>query len=73
MTAAEKLSWITESIAAGKTVYVQTVYVTMTATPKTAAKFAKAGCDLFKIKGESLYMSRGKGYDCIDYCGITVH
>ena len=68
---AETLSWITDALASGKTIYVATALRVTKVTPKTAAQFAAAGRPLFKADDTSLYMSAGRRYDCIDYCQIT--
>lgn len=69
-TAAERLAWINESLAAGKTVFVVNHMRAWQITPKLAAKFEKIGRPVFKATEKSLYMSNGNRYDCIDYCGI---
>jgi hypothetical protein len=69
--AAETLSWITDALASGKTIYVATALRVTKVTPKTAAQFAAAGRPFFKVSGKSLYMSVGRRYDCADYCQIT--
>ena len=68
---AEILSWITDALASGKTIYVATALRVTKVTPKTAAQFAAAGRPIFKASEKSLYMSVGRRYDCIDYCQIT--
>jgi hypothetical protein len=68
---AETLAWITDALASGKTIYVSTAWRGTKVTPKTAQQFADAGRPFFKVSGESLYMSVGRRYDCIDYCQIT--
>lgn len=70
-TPAELLSWITESLDSGKTVYVSTALRTTKVTPKTAQQFTKAGRPIFRASSKSLYMAVGSRYDCIDYCQIT--
>lgn len=69
--AAEKLAWIKERLAGNMTVYVCTYTRATKITPKTAARWADAGRDLFKIDSTgSLMMAVGNRYDCIDYCGL---
>jgi predicted nicotinamide N-methyase len=70
-TPAEILSWITDALASGKTIYVGTPLRVTKVTPKTAAQFAAAGRPIFRASEKSLYMSVGHRYDCIDYCQIT--
>ncbi len=70
-TPAETLAWITDALAAGKTVRVATALRHTIITPKTAQQFEKAGRPIFRASDKSLYMSVGRRYDCIDYCHIT--
>ncbi len=70
-TPAELLSWITESLDSGKTVYVSTALRTTKVTPKTAQQFTEVGRPIFRASNKSLYMAVGRRYDCIDYCQIT--
>lgn len=70
-TPAELLSWITESLDSGKTVYISTALRTTKVTPKTAQQFMKVGRPIFRASDKSLYMAVGRRYDCIDYCQIT--
>lgn len=73
MTATEKLEMIQKALTEGKTVIFANYLRAWKITPKTVANFAKAGVDLFKVKGKSLYMARGKNYDCMDYCAIRIN
>lgn len=68
---AETLAWITDALAAGKTVRIATAMRVTNVTPKTAQQFEKAGRPIFRASKKSLYMSVGRRYDCIDYCQIT--
>lgn len=70
MTAQEKLNKVNEMIAMGYTTYFCTAYRAIKVTGRTVANFKKAGRDLFKVSGNSLYMSAGKRYDCVDFCSI---
>ncbi len=70
MTSKDKLSLINEAIKAGRTVYICNHMKQVKVTPKTYKKWADSGYYLFKDDGQSLYMARGKNYDCIDYCAI---
>lgn len=69
MTASEKAyQFIADKIADGKTVMIGTALKATKITPKTAAAFAKANHDLFKIGNDGcLYMAEGKKYVCIAY------
>ena len=69
-TATDRLNWILGSLAAGKTIYVRTAMRCTKVTPKTAAKFAAIGRDLFKATEKSLYMSSGNRYVCLDFTQI---
>lgn len=69
---AELLSWITDSLSAGKTVSISTPLRITHITPKLAKRFADAGRPVFRATEKSLYMSAGRRYDCIDYCRIEV-
>lgn len=72
MKASEKLEAIERALDSGRTIYVSTYTNHTKITPKSAAKWADAGMDLFKVSGNSLYMAAGKRFDCIDYCKISV-
>ena len=71
MTAQEKLSKLLSVLADGKTVYISTALRCTKVTEKDVAKFEEIGRPLFKVSGNSLFMSFGKRYDCIDYCKVT--
>jgi len=67
----DKLAWIQERLAEGRTVYVCTYTRATKITPKAAKRWADAGLALFKVDGRgSLLMARGKHYDCIDGCAL---
>lgn len=72
MTAQEKLAMIQQGLTWGATVYVTTYTRAIRITPKTARKWEAARLPLFKVQGDSLYLARGKHFDCIDYAGITI-
>lgn len=64
MTSAEKkLAWILDRLSEGRTVYITT------ALRSTA--FKQRHKDMLRVKGDSLYMQRGKNWDCVDYCKIS--
>jgi hypothetical protein len=71
MNAADKLAQIVEALKSGRTIYVRTMTRATKVQPKHLAQFDAIGRPLFKVAGNSLFMSSGKRYDCIDYCGIT--
>ncbi len=68
---AAKLAWINESLQAGRTVYLSNHLKSIAVTPKTILRWKAAGQELFKTdtKG-SLYIRRGKAWDCIDYTAL---
>lgn len=60
--ARKRIAWIQDRLAEGRTVYV----CTMTrATPYTAKHF-----DWFKATKSGAYVRHGKGWVCIDPCGL---
>ena len=74
MTAAQKkLEWIKDKIEEGLTVYVTTHLKSTAISPRTWGCWAEHGNTLFKLSEDntSLFMARGKNYDCIDYCKIS--
>lgn len=70
MNAQQKLEMIQSHINAGRTVFVSTALKSTRITPRTFANWARLGHELFKVKGDTLYMARGRSFDCIDYCAI---
>lgn len=71
MTAQERLTKIEGLLKSGTTIYISTCLKSICVTPKTMEKWKKLGIPLFKASEKSLYVARGKNYDCIDYCKIT--
>jgi hypothetical protein len=69
-TATEKLDWMKDRLNEGKTVYISTYTKTIRVTPATYSRSISAEYPLFKIKKQSLYIARGKHYDCIDHTKI---
>ena len=72
MTAQEKFEKLTAYLNEGKNIYLQTHLKTTKITKKNLDNWAASGRPLLKVNGKSLYVARGKHYDCIDYCQITV-
>lgn len=72
MNAEQRIAKIIETIESGKTVYVYTSLRVVKVTPKTFKKFADSGRPLFKAAKDSMWMSFGNRYDCIDFCKFTV-
>lgn len=71
-TAADKLAWINTAIAAGLTVYFRSYTHAYKVDRKTVARFAKAGVQLLKVSGGSLWMASGRSYLCMDLSGISI-
>lgn len=65
-----KLDAINGALAEGRTVYVRSALKAWKVTPKTAERWKKAGNQMFKVSGESLYMASGSKWVCIDYCQL---
>lgn len=61
-TAAERLAEIQEALRAGLRVQVTTYLKSTVYDGRHLA--------MFKATEKSLYVQRGKNWDCIDYCGI---
>lgn len=72
MTASEKYVAIMDALMAGKTVYLQTALKTVSLTQKSVDQWNAYGRPVLKLSGKSLYVARGKSYDCADYCAITI-
>lgn len=72
MTATEKLAMIETGLATGKTVDLITATRIVRITPKLAKSWEAAGLPVVKVQGESLYVARGRSYECADYCAIRV-
>ena len=66
------LKHILDSIKDGKTAYIATRLKTVKVDKKTLNKWDNSGYPLFKEANRSLFIARGRNYDCIDYCKITV-
>lgn len=73
MTAQEKMSGILSAAKDGKTIVISTTYKAIQITQKNIDAWDKAGRSLFTVKGDSLYIGRGKYYDCIDYTAIKIY
>lgn len=68
---AAKLEAIERELAQGSTVRFYTYTNCTEVTPKTAAKFGEG--ELFKVDSTgSLFIRRGKNWDCVDGCKIMV-
>ena len=64
-SARKRLAWIEAQWAEGKTVYVSTM------TRHTQFKPKWAGRDMFRATKGGLYMRQGRGWVCIDGCGLS--
>lgn len=63
--AADMFPVIQEAFANGKRVQVT--------THLKSTIYDKRHADMFKVRGNSLYVRRGrKNWDCLDYCGIRI-
>lgn len=71
MNAKDELAKMLDFLKAGGTIYISTHLRTTKVTQKHIDKFEASGRPLFKATADSLYMSVGKRYDCIDWCKIT--
>lgn len=72
MTAQEKLDKIMQAIQAGRTLYIGT-YTRCTKIDAACVKrFEKVGASVLKASGNSLYVARGRNWDCIDGCAIRI-
>ena len=67
-----RIPQILEALAAGKTVYISTMTRCTKIDPKTAAKWSKAGLELFKATDKNDFMASGRNFVCIDYCSIQI-
>ncbi len=66
MTGAEKITKIMEIINSGKTVQFRSGLSCINVDSKTVARFQKAGADLFRADGNSLYIASGRRWNCLD-------
>jgi hypothetical protein len=71
MNATQRINKIIKTIKAGKTVYVHTATKATKITPKTFDQFEKSGRPLLIARNDSMFMSNGDRYDCIDFCKFT--
>lgn len=71
MNATQKLTVIEFALTVGVTVWFQTYGRNIPVSPRTAAKWTAAGRPVVKASGNSLWIGRGKSYDCADLCQIT--
>lgn len=72
MTATDKYVAIMDALMAGRTVYLQTSLKAIKISQRNVDQWANVGRPLLKVVGKSLYVARGKSYDCADYCAITI-
>lgn len=67
-----KLDAIEKMIAEGRTIYFYTYTRCTEVSPKTFNSFKECG-GLFKVdRNDSLYIRRGKNWDCVDHSKITM-
>ena len=72
MTAQEKITKILQQLKDGKILYFSTSLRVIKVKQKDVDKFEAIGRALFKASNNSMFISSGKKYVCIDYCQITV-
>lgn len=70
--AAAEIAALIEAIEAGKTLYVCTYTQATKVTAKTLRAWAATGRPFLKARGGDMLMARGKGYDCINFCGLRL-
>ena len=71
MNGTKKLEWIKERLSDGMTVYLQTALQATKVTKKNFDNFEEFG-GMFKTdSNDSLYIRRGKNWDCVDYCRLS--
>ena len=73
MDANTKMEKIMDIIRQGGAITISTHLKHIEVNSKTVAKFAKINAQIFKTVNDSLYIARGKNWDCIDYAKITAH
>lgn len=71
--ASTNLDEIMEHIRRGGTVDICTHLKVRRVTGKVLQRWERAGYDLFEVRDGSLYIGRGRHYDCIDHCRIILH
>lgn len=64
-SARKRLAWINAQWTEGMTVYVSTM------TRHTQLKPKWTGQDMFRATKSGLYMRQGRGWVCIDGCGLS--
>lgn len=64
-TASKALEFINSALASGRTVYLSTMLRVIEINPKTAAKFAAANRELFKLTASGLRVANGNRYELI--------
>jgi hypothetical protein len=72
MTPEQKISKIIETAKSGKTVWIRSSWVAIKITKNLIKNWESSPTPLFKWDEKSMYVCRGKRYDCIDHCVITV-
>jgi len=67
-----KIDSMLAAIESGSVVYIST-HTRSTRIDKAALnRWTKAGLELLKSSGGSMYMATGRKFVCIDYCKITI-
>jgi len=71
MTAQETVNKIYNLIAEGHTVYITNYLRSHKLNQATVDKFSAIGRPVLKAAGNSIFISSGKKYVCVDWCQIT--
>lgn len=66
MNGATKIEKIMETINSGKTVQFRSGMSCINVDKKTVNRFKKAGAELFRSEGKSIFIARGRNWDCLD-------
>lgn len=66
MSANSRLARIERALALGHEVHMYTYTKTTVITQKCYDSWQESGRPLFKIVGDSLFIGRGRHYDCVD-------
>tara|TARA_Y100000815_G_scaffold232876_2_gene223915 strand:+ start:134719 stop:134970 length:252 start_codon:yes stop_codon:yes gene_type:complete len=66
MTGAEKIKKIMEIINSGKTVQFRSGLSCINVDAKAVSRFEKAGAEMFKASGNSIYIASGRNWKCLN-------
>lgn len=65
-----KIDDLLAQIKSGKTLYICTALTATKIDQRIVEKFEKAGRQVLKASGGSMWLSSGRKYVCIDFCGF---